>query len=169
MRRKTNSHNIVSLAVFIKLNRYMTFMSIQYQYSVSTCQRSYRFGRRHSCGSSCSCGPVRCSLVLELVRTMVLSIGVASYVQDVGRLTNEVARVTSLGYVRGSRAASFSTVRLVARASSRPSQSVNIINPKNFVCVTLNSDFLMSAWRPTSRSRRNTLWTCSECSNESSE
>ena len=47
--------------------------------------------------------------MLELIRTMVLSIGVASYVQDVGRLTDEVARATSSGYVRGSRAASFST------------------------------------------------------------
>src|SRR5579862_915984 len=114
MRRKTNSHNIVSLAVFIKLNRYMTFMSIQYQYSVSTCQRSYGFGRKHSCGSSCSCGLVRCSLVLELVRTMVRFIEVTSYVQDIGRLTDEVAKVTSSSYVRGSRAASFNTVRLMA-------------------------------------------------------
>src|SRR5579862_7677190 len=52
---------------------------------------------------------------------MVRSIGVTSYVQDVSRLTDEVARVTSSGYVRGSRATSFSTVRLVARASSCPS------------------------------------------------
>src|SRR5579862_1916891 len=82
----------------------------------------YGFGRRHSCGSSYSCGPVRCSLVLELVRAMARSIRVTSYVQDVGRLTDEVARATSSGYVRGSRAASFGTVRLVARASSCPSQ-----------------------------------------------
>ena len=85
------------------------------------CQSGYGFGRRHSCSSSCSCGPARCSLVFELVRTMVWSIGVTSYVQDVGRLTDKVVRTTSSSYVRGSRAASFSTVRLVARASSCPS------------------------------------------------
>ena len=85
------------------------------------CQRGYGFGRRHSCGSSCSCGPARCSRMLELVRTMARSIGVTSYVQEVGRLTDEVARATSSGYIRGSRAASFGTVRLVARASSCPS------------------------------------------------
>src|SRR5579862_5146742 len=59
--------------------------------------------------------------MLELVRTMARSIGVTSYVQEVGRLTDEVARATSSGYIRGSRAASFGTVRLVARASSCPS------------------------------------------------
>jgi len=57
--------------------------------------------------------------MLEQVRMMVWSIGVANYVQDVGRLTDEVARATSSGYVRGSQAVSFSTVRLVARALSR--------------------------------------------------
>ena len=69
--------------------------------------------------------------MLEQVRMMVWSIGVANYVQDVGRLTDEVARATSSGYVRGSRAASFSTVRLVARASLRPSQVSNILYYSN--------------------------------------
>src|SRR5579862_519315 len=86
-------------------------------------QGGYGFGRKHSCGSSCSCGPARCSLVFELVRMMVRSIEVISYVQDVGRLTDEVVRATSSGYVRGSRAASFSMVHLVARASSCLSHS----------------------------------------------
>src|SRR5579862_1137519 len=102
-----------------------------------SCQSGYWFGRRHSCGSSCSCGPARCSLVFELVRTMVRSIGVTSYVQDVGRLTNKVARATSSGYVRGSRAASFSTVRLMARASSCPSQ---LIFNQCFLKKVLNFD-----------------------------
>src|SRR5579862_1578038 len=102
---------------------YILYMQIGLHY-IYICQRGYGFGRRHSCGSSCSCGPVRCSLMLELVRTMARSIGVTSYVQDVGRLTDEVARATSSSYIRGLRAASFGTVRLVARASSCPSHLV---------------------------------------------
>ena len=55
---------------------------------------------------------------------MMESIRRASYIYEVGRLTDEVAKATSSGYVRSSRAASFSTVHLVARASSRSSHLV---------------------------------------------
>src|SRR5579862_8710298 len=80
-----------SMRLLLQLHR-LTHIPYMYQ---ATCQSSYGFGRRHSCGSSCSCGPVRCLLVLERVRTMVRSIEVANYVQDVGRLTDKVARATS--------------------------------------------------------------------------
>src|SRR5579862_4804714 len=64
---------------------------------------------------------VRRALAWARERSMAMmeSIRRAIYIHEVGRLTDEVARATSSGYVRGLRAASFSTVRLVARASSR--------------------------------------------------
>jgi len=67
---------------------------------------------------------VRRALAWARERSMAMmeSIRRASYIHEVGRLTDEVARATSSGYIRGLRATSFSMVCLVARASSRLSQ-----------------------------------------------
>ena len=43
--------------------------------------------------------------------------------------------------------------------------SILIIKPRYFVRLTLNSDFLILAWRPALRSCCRTLWTCSSYSN----
>ena len=43
--------------------------------------------------------------------------------------------------------------------------SILIIKLRYFICLTLNSNFLISAWRPASQSRYRTLQICSLCSN----